>query len=131
MKPIYTRGILLCSHKKKRTGITFEVPRASLMTAVNYQIFDDLLIGNFMKTTLHHCDSLYPNFSPTVAKYADNGRAQTESELCRYFYSYCRRAPLDFMRHILEEKVEHAFRRVVPRNSRIFQAARKAYFWRT
>ncbi len=36
-----------------RKGITFEVPRHSLMTAVRYEVFDDLLIGNFMKTTLH------------------------------------------------------------------------------
>ncbi len=28
-------------------GITFEVPRGSLMSAVDYRIFDDLLIGNF------------------------------------------------------------------------------------
>ncbi|MFN7135137.1 MAG: MBL fold metallo-hydrolase, partial [Myxococcales bacterium] len=34
-------------------GITFEVPRGSLMTAVRYRVFDDLLIGNFMKTTMH------------------------------------------------------------------------------
>jgi hypothetical protein len=30
----------------------FEVPRKSLMDAVQWRIFDDLLIGNFMKTTL-------------------------------------------------------------------------------
>ena len=30
-------------------AITFEVPRNSLMTAINFQIFDDLLIGNFMR----------------------------------------------------------------------------------
>jgi hypothetical protein len=31
-------------------GITFEAPRHSLLTAVRYEIFDDLLIGNFVKT---------------------------------------------------------------------------------
>ena len=36
-----------------RRGITFDCPRSSLMTAVRYEIFDDMLIGNFMKTTLH------------------------------------------------------------------------------
>ena len=29
------------------------------MTAIDYEIFDDLLIGNFMKTTLHKMGSLY------------------------------------------------------------------------
>ncbi|MFL5250840.1 MAG: MBL fold metallo-hydrolase, partial [Myxococcales bacterium] len=35
-----------------RRGLTFEVPRGSLMKAVDWEIFDDLLIGNFMKVTL-------------------------------------------------------------------------------
>lgn len=30
-------------------GVTFEAPRQSLVTAVQYEIFDDPLIGNFMK----------------------------------------------------------------------------------
>ena len=48
-------------------GIRFEVPRASLLTAVEYQVFDDLLIGNFMKTTLHGrwpATQIYPHFEP-------------------------------------------------------------------
>src|SRR5580698_7290509 len=55
---------------KKGRGITFEVPRNSLMTAVDYEIFDDLLIGNFMKTTLHKFDSLYDgDFNFAVTKF--------------------------------------------------------------
>ena len=61
----------------KGRGITFEVPRNSLMTAVDYEIFDDLLIGNFMKTTLHKFDSLYDgDFNFAVTKFGDNGRVQ-------------------------------------------------------
>ena len=66
--------------KRIHKGISFEVPRNSLMTAINYEVFDDLLIGNFMKTTLHGefgPERLYPDFSPYVAKYADNGKART------------------------------------------------------
>jgi hypothetical protein len=45
------------------------------MTAIDYEIFDDLLIGNFMKTTLHKMGSLYdgdslsrsPNSATTAA----------------------------------------------------------------
>jgi hypothetical protein len=43
------------------------------MTAVEYQVFDDLLIGNFMRTKLHGGAKLYPHFTPRTAKYSDNG----------------------------------------------------------
>ena len=66
-------------------GITFHVPANSLMTAVRYEMFDDLLIGNFARTTLHNLVSLYdPPFNFLVAKFGDNGRATTELELRRY-----------------------------------------------
>jgi len=70
-------------------GITFQAPRGSLMTALRYEIFDDLLIANFVKTTLHGgLRSLYPDFTPYVAKYGDNGRAFSVAELDNYFQSY-------------------------------------------
>jgi len=73
----------------KDRGITFEAPRHSLMTAIQYEIFDDLLIGNFMKTVLHGgVRKLYPDFTPYVAKYGDNGRAFSLSELQEYFRFY-------------------------------------------
>jgi hypothetical protein len=51
----------------KGVGITFEAPRKSLLEAVRWEIFDDLLIGNFTKTTLHGgLRSLYPDFTPYV-----------------------------------------------------------------
>ena len=40
-----------------------------------------MLIGNFMKTQLINIKSLYPDFIPYVAKYADNGLARSEEEL--------------------------------------------------
>jgi hypothetical protein len=53
-------------------GITFETPRASLMTVIEYEIFDDLMIGNFTKTTLHgpvaadeHARPVPPTSSPS------------------------------------------------------------------
>lgn len=76
-------------------GITFETPRASLMTAVRYEIFDDLLIGNFTKTTLHGdwdgkhgTAALYPDFGPFLTKFGDNGRARTSEELRAYLATY-------------------------------------------
>lgn len=119
-------------------GLTFEVPRQSLMTAVRYEVFDDLLIGNFMKTTFNGKwpkYSLYPDFSPYVAKYADNGRARSTSELRGYFAEYRRRAPANYLRHqvvelvhrLLEEKAADAVRSFLPMESRAYQTTRKIY----
>jgi hypothetical protein len=88
--------------REHRRGITFETPRASLMTAIEYEIFDDVLIGNFAKTTLHgdwHAqgtEALYPDFAPFVGKYGDNGGAHTPAELRAYFAEYRRRGFLHF-----------------------------------
>ncbi len=74
---------------KGRAVLRFEVPRKSLMRAVRREVFDDLLIGNFMKTTLVRARSLYsPDFTRVVAKYADNGRVKTPEELKSYFAYY-------------------------------------------
>lgn len=112
----------------KKKGITFETPRNSLMTSVNYEVFDDMLIGNFMKTTLHGIESLYPNFSPVVAKIADNGGAQTRADVRAYFRHYRSRDPLSYWFSWAENHSESIFRRVVPENSAIFRSAKKFYY---
>lgn len=99
---------LTFNNRRFNKGITFEAPRGSLMTAVGYEIFDDLLIGNFMRTTLHGDfgqGRLYPDFSPYVAKYGDNGRAYDPDSLRNYFAEYRQRDPLGFMRYQLESTV--------------------------
>src|SRR5262249_5576991 len=90
-----------------RRGLTFEAPRRSFMSAIDYQVFDDLLIGNFAKVTLHGDwgkRRLYPDFTPYVSKYADNGRARTRQDLRRYFAAYIRRDPLGYFGHLVELK---------------------------
>jgi hypothetical protein len=79
--------------KSCQRGVTFEVPRQSLITAIDTEIFDDLLIGNFMKTTLHGSweQTLSRGFTPIVAKYADNGRAKSLMALQHYLATYARR----------------------------------------
>src|SRR5262245_4595847 len=82
-------NIIELGRRRFNKGITFEAPRHSLMLAVQYEIFDDMLIGNFMKTTLHgrlksDKPTLYPYFSPYAPKYADNGRAKSKKELNLY-----------------------------------------------
>jgi hypothetical protein len=83
-------------------GVTFETPRASLLEAGKWRVFDDLMIGNFTKTTLHGdwrehgAGGLYPDFNPFVAKYSDNGGANTPAELKAYFAEYHRRGFFSF-----------------------------------
>lgn len=89
-----------------KTGITFETPRQSLMTSIEYEIFDDLLIGNFTRTTLHGdwggkegTAALYPNFSPFVARFGDNGGSRNKEELRAYFAEYERRGFSSYFQH--------------------------------
>jgi hypothetical protein len=114
-------------------GLTFEVPRQSLLTAVTYRVFDDLLIGNFMKVTLHgrfaEGRPLYPDFTPYVAKYGDNGLAYTQDELRAYFAAYRARAGLDYVRHCFEVEAMHRFRQWVGPGTPLWSAARRAYWW--
>ena len=114
-------------------GITFEAPRHSLMLAVRHEIFDDLLIGNFMKTTLHGnwgADKLYPDFAPFVAKYGDNGRAKSGDELAAYFEEYKRRAPIEFLRHRFQSQAKHIIREYTPYDSEAYRLGRRMY-WST
>ena len=119
-------------------GLSFEVPRQSLMTAVTYGVFDDLLIGNFMRTVFHghwKNQSLYPNFSPYVAKYGDNAGAKSIGELRRYFDAYRERAPWEYLRHqlslrlhgVFEQGAINTFRSFVPINSPPYRLVRRAY----
>ena len=118
---------------KKRNlkkGITFEVPRNSLMQAVQFEIFDDLLIGNFMKTRLEGewpQTGLYPEFTPYIAKYGDNGRAKTHEELKMYFREYKNRAPLDYLRHRIQYRLFESLRPRIKTNTRLYQFARKTW----
>ena len=115
---------------KTNRSVTFAVPRHSLMQAVEHRVFDDLLIGNFMRTTLHGAwgaSYLYPHFSPLVPKYADNGGAHTPRELAQYFAGYRARSPLEFLRHRLEARTIQTFRSIVEPNSPFFYAGKKTY----
>ena len=116
---------------KFEKGIVFEAPRRSLMRAVRFEAFDDLLIGNFMKTTLignWPQSHLYPEFTPYVTKYADNGLAKTSEELKLYFQEYRHRAPLDYLRHRIQHTVASVVRNRVDSRSKPYQLAQKAWW---
>jgi hypothetical protein len=112
----------------KGHGITFETPRNSLMTAVAYEIFDDLLIGNFTRTTLHGgVRSLYPDFTPYVAKYGDNGRAFTEDELREYFAAYDKAAGVYGWVERMKALSAQRVRAALATNRHLYLTARRLY----
>jgi len=83
----------------KNVGISFEVPKHSLITACKYRVFDDLLIGNFMKTKLHNLRHLYEpkaNFAFEIAKYADNGMAYSKQDLIKYNKFYAKKMGAEY-----------------------------------
>ena len=100
--------------KGSNRGLTFEAPRRSLVTSLRYEVFDDMLIGNFMKTTLHGrwpSTGLKPDFTPYVSKYADNGGAHSREELRAYFAEYRRQVgAFGWVYH----QVRHPRRRCLP-----------------
>jgi hypothetical protein len=116
--------------KRPARGITFEVPRNSLMLAVENEVFDDLLIANFMKVTLHGDIpeyGLHPDFTPYVGKFADNGHAKSERELRRYFAAYRARAPLANIRYEALRRFSDRLRSL-PMDSTARRMAKRAYF---
>jgi len=125
------RDFTLRLRGKARRGISFAVPRTSLMSAIRYRIFDDLLIGNFMKTTLHGVSSLYEgkgNFNYHATKFGDNGLAETEEEVRSYLAEYRRRAGIEYLLGVLEDKSKDFVVRFAGKNSRVYGALKSAYF---
>ena len=125
-------NVIRISERKYNRGVTFEAPRNSLMTAIRYEVFDDMLIANFMKTTLHGDwgpSRLYPDFTPYVAKYADNGLARTREELEVYFKAYRDRAFLDYLKWRFEKHAEGIYRKYVSDESILHKSAKKAYWF--
>ena len=125
-------NIIQLSKRGFKKGIKFEVPRNSLMRAIRYEIFDDLLIGNFMKTTLigkWPNSQLYPDFTPFVAKYADNGRAKSPAELKSYFGEYRHRDPIEYLRHRIQYRLASAAMSQLDRESEVYLRLKKVWWF--
>lgn len=124
--------VVTLGDKNFNRGITFEAPRGSLMLCVNWEIFDDILIGNYMKTTLHGDwtgRTLTSDFTRFVAKYGDNGRAKSEDELRHYFENYEKRAPLEHLWHSVEQKGKNSLRSLLSNNPKVFGSVKSTYRW--
>ena len=100
------------------------------MKAVNYEIFDDLLIGNFMRTTFFGLSSLYDyDFNPLVTKYADNGKAKTEEEVTTYINEYKKRVGRQFIFDSFLDKSANLLNRfLVNRQSRARRLIKSIYY---
>ena len=97
------------------------------MKAIDFEIFDDLLIGNFMKTTIHGDFKLYPEFTPYVGKYADNAQVKSKIELSNYFKEYQKRALLNFVRSPFEINSKKAIRLFLPPDSIVYRSGDIAF----
>lgn len=114
------------------TGVLFEVPRGSLLTSVRHQIFDDLLIGNFMRTRLvgrWPSDGLAGKFGRHLTRFADNGRAYSSLEVAHYLAQYrARQRPIDRVRTSLETGGARLFRSTFPVDSAPYRVVRRTYW---
>ena len=115
-------------------GITFELPRHSLVEACKYNIFDDLLIGNFMKTKLYNLRSLYDpaiNFNNIVCKYGDNGLAYTKKELVDYEKEYQKRMGMEYFYELFASQSKNYFQFFFKnyRDSKYYTKFRKYYYY--
>ena len=118
----------------KEKGIIFEAPRNSLISACKNRVFDDLLIGNFMKTKLYNLSSLYDpkaNFTHQVAKFGDNGMAYSDDELNSYKNYYAKKMGkeyfLDLFAHTSEDCFKHLFKNY--QNSKYYEKLKKFYYY--
>ena len=107
----------------RKEGIEFNTPRNSLIFSIQNNIFDDILIGNFMRTRLINVASLYPDFTPYVSKYGDNGKARTDQELKKYF-DYYKLNSANYWLDYLKIKSESIIRPKIEKYKNIYFAAR-------
>jgi hypothetical protein len=124
--------VFTLDRREPTRGVMFAVPRRSLLTAVRSEIFDDLLIGNFMRTTLFGkwpARRLSSHLGAHLTRYADNGNAYTGEEVREYLATYeARLAPIDRMRRRLEVGGARLVRNAFDIDSMPYRAARRAYW---
>tara|TARA_B110000014_G_C20075600_1_gene561404 strand:- start:93 stop:1430 length:1338 start_codon:yes stop_codon:yes gene_type:complete len=107
----------------RKEGIEFNTPRNSLIFSLKNNIFDDILIGNFMRTRLINVPSLYPDFTPYVSKYGDNGKARSDLELNKYF-EYYKLNSANYWLDYLKIKSENMIRPKIEKYKNLYYFAR-------
>lgn len=89
-------------------GLSLFVPRRSLLEAVQWGYIDDLLIGNFMKVNLTNT-SLYPRFTPIVAKFGGNAKVFNRPQYHRFLWRYCKRNPAGTFAYLWAVEWNHVY----------------------
>ncbi len=92
-------------------GIGFAAPRRSLMKSLSHGYFDDMLIGNFMRTRLHNM-ALYPRFTPIVAKLRGSAKVKTRAAYRAFMWRDFRRNPLGYLAWHARQKSEALIERL-------------------
>lgn len=118
----------------KKTGISFEVPKNSLLTACKYQVFDDLLLANFMKTKLYNLKDLTDpkvNFTDTVAKFGDNGRVYSNEEIYKYKKYYAKKMGFEYFFDLFSNSCRDYFIYFFKnyQNSKYYNKLKKSYYF--
>ena len=118
----------------KEKGISFELPRNSLLLACKNRIFDDLLIGNFMKTKLYNLNSLYDskaNFTHEICKFGDNGMAYTSEEIEVYKKYYAKKMGKEYILDLFSNTAKDHFKYLFKnyQNSKYYENVKKIYYY--
>jgi hypothetical protein len=90
--------------KASLRGIAFHAPAHSLISAVKLGYFDAILIGNFMTTELRNI-TLYPHFSPIVAKLAGASGVKTFRQWRAFRWRYFSRNPIGYLQWHATERL--------------------------
>jgi len=123
--------VISLNKKLFNRGMRFAVPRGSLMKSVNFEIFDDLLIGNFMKTTFFGINSLYDHeFNQLLTKYADNGKAKTEAEVNHYINIYKKRIGREYIYNSFLDKSANILTRYITDRSSLVRRILKSIYYK-
>jgi hypothetical protein len=115
-----------CKADIREHGIIFAISRHSLMTAIEFEVFCDFFIGNFMQTTLHKIRSFYDDdFNLAVTKFSDNGGVSSYHELDNYLKEYRRRAGAADWYCQRASQMVTAY---LPRESPVYRIAQRLYW---
>ena len=76
-----------------------------------------------MKTKLINVPSLYPDFTPYVTKYGDNGMARSKDELKKYF-EYYKFSSANYWLDFLKIKSENIIRSKIEKYKNLYFLAR-------
>ena len=115
-------------------GISFELPRNSLLTSCKHRVFDDLLIANFMKTKLYNLSSLYDpgaNFTHEICKFGDGGMVYSKEELDNYNKYYAKKMGKEYFLALFANSCKDHFKNIFKnyQSSKYYEKLKKIYYY--